>query len=139
MKNLIIALACVISLPTFASSNLVSVDYSCSLKGETKTGSVATRNVMVVLNEQTVVSEASCFGFEKVKASLCFRFERDVYSQKYDLVTRTPKQLSAKSTSNFISLTSGPLAEGAVAIYEVKSGLFGKKSDVTCVFTNVNF
>ncbi len=113
-----------------AAANRASMDYTCRLKGVTKTGTVD-------IDDQLVVGPASCMYFGK-NVTLCFRFERQVKIDDIYLALRYPSQLNSPLNTDYISLENMKYGEGSVAINTVKTGPL-QKAELACKFTNVNW
>jgi hypothetical protein len=129
MKKLLIGLLSLSSLSAFAA-NTTSLDYSCELAGEIRTGTAS-------IDDQLVVGEASCMYFGK-GPTFCFRFERHVKINNIYLALRTSENLRSGLDSNFITLGNIPYSEGATSIDAVKVGLLNKE-ELSCTYTNVNW
>lgn len=129
MKKFFIVLLALSSFSVFAA-NKASLEYSCDLDGQTRSGKVE-------IDDQLVVGKASCMHFGK-GPTLCFRFERHVRINDIHLALRTSDQLQSGLSSNFISLGNIPYTEGGVSITPIKVGAL-KKEDLNCTYSNVQW
>jgi hypothetical protein len=129
MKKILTGLMALSSISVFAA-NTASLNYSCELDGEIRTGKVQ-------IDDQRIVGEPSCMFFGK-GPTLCFRFERHVRVNDIHLALRNSDQLRSGLDSHFISLGNIPYSEGGTSINAIKMGLV-KKEFLSCTYSNVNW
>jgi|GEM_PF-5700886 len=129
LKNVIFGLCALGSVSAFAVST-ASLDYSCTLDGVIRNGSV-------LIDDKLVIGKASCMYFGK-GPTLCFRFERHVLIDDIYLALRTANQLGSNLASNYISLGNIPFSEGGSSVNTISTG-FLKSDDLTCTYSNVSW
>jgi hypothetical protein len=127
MKKFMMSVVLLWSWESF-SAPIASMDYSCELDGEQRSGKV-------MIDDQSITGVPSCLDFKKVPG-LCFLFERRVNIHDLYFSLSYAKNNTQNRNINPISLSNIPFREGALSLYFVKSTL-GKQKELSCTFTNV--